>query len=167
MEARLGFSGGFPCPEAERPLWGATEPLCGFLIFSACRLGRWRGLAGERSARATCVAPEAQRRSKGWQASGAGGASRRFRLSVGCRVSRVATLPATPDTDTASLHDNIPEGWRQHPGGVRHVVDDNLVCRLGLSNEGNHRAVQRRCAPIRPPFDPGHGLGRVGDRRRA
>ena len=46
------------------------------------------------------VRPEAQRRSKGWQASGAGGASCQFRRSVGCRVSRVATLPATPDTDT-------------------------------------------------------------------
>jgi len=39
-------------------------------------------------------------------------------LSVGCRVSRVASLPSTPDTDTIALCDNIREGWRQHPGGV-------------------------------------------------
>lgn len=33
-----------------------------------------------------------------------------FRCSVGCRVSRVASLPATPDTDTRELHDYTPEG---------------------------------------------------------
>lgn len=47
------------------------------------------------------------------------------------------------------------------------MIDDNLKCLVKLSNEGNHRAIQRRCAPIRPPFDPGDGFDRVGGRGRA
>ena len=49
---------------------------------------------------AVLAASEALHQPEGWRASGACGASRQFRRSVGCRVSRVATLPATPDTDT-------------------------------------------------------------------
>jgi hypothetical protein len=38
-------------------------------------------------------------------------------LSVGCRVSRVATLPSTPDTDTRGLKTDTPEGKNRHAGG--------------------------------------------------
>lgn len=38
-------------------------------------------------------------------------------MSVGCRVSRVATLPSTPDTDTVRLKMYVPEGKNVCAGG--------------------------------------------------
>ena len=45
-----------------------------------------------------------------------------------CRVSRVACrfAPATPDTDTRGLHDNLREGLRQPPGG--YATTSGRVC---------------------------------------
>ena len=118
VEARLGFSGEFP-GQRLRGLCGALQRLFAVLWFSQpADLAVGAAWQVRELPSPPGPPPEALRRSEGWQASGAGGQGRRFQLSVGCRVSRVATLPATPDTDTVGLHDNIPEGWRQHPGGV-------------------------------------------------
>ena len=107
----------FPCPEVERPLWGATAPLCGFLIFSARRPARWGGVAGERAARAAWAAPPRLASPRIGAAPRGGRPWSPVSRSVGCRVSRVATLPATPDTDTRRLKMEAPEGKNGGAGG--------------------------------------------------